>query len=175
MLLTRKHLINFEDGSDQANRKHNINLFHPKYLYWTISITFEMGRLSTRIRVSTKTCLFLLSKYFCGFCSNTMLHYFPLSVRVCTARHLIFLTYIIKGINAMLIIRGPIKPYIFWIKIILAIFLAKTRPDKTNFSALTSLTIDFDAESALFTLSCSVLVLFLFLSFMCNLSLLYVT
>ena len=31
----------------------------------------------------------------------------------------------------MLIIRGPIKPYIFWIKIILAIFLAKTRPHKT--------------------------------------------
>jgi len=44
----------------------------------------------------------------------------------------------------MLIIRGLIKPYIFWIKIILAIFLAKTRPDKTIFSALTNLTIDFD-------------------------------
>ena len=43
---------------------------------------------------------------------------------------------------AMLIIRGPIKPYIF-IKIILAIFLAKTRPDKTIFSTLT---IDFDFE-----------------------------
>ena len=61
----------------------------------------------------------------------------------------------------MLIIRGPIKPYTFWIKIILAIFLAKTRPDKTIFSALTNLTIDFDwiikninAESAVFTLSC---------------------
>ena len=40
----------------------------------------------------------------------------------------------------MLIIRGPIKPYIFWIKIILAIFLAKTRSDKTIFSALTTLT-----------------------------------
>ena len=37
-----------------------------------------------------------------------------------------------------------IKPYIFWIKIILAIFLAKTRQDKTIFSALTNLTIDFD-------------------------------
>ena len=44
----------------------------------------------------------------------------------------------------MLIIRGPIKPYIFWIKIILAIFLAKTRPDKTIFSALTNLAIYFD-------------------------------
>ena len=46
----------------------------------------------------------------------------------------------------MLIIRGPIKLYIFWIKIILAIFLAKTRPDKTIFAALTNLTIDFDFE-----------------------------
>ena len=36
------------------------------------------------------------------------------------------------------------KPYTFRIKIILAIFLAKTRPDKTIFSALTNLTIDFD-------------------------------
>ena len=54
------------------------------------------------------------------------------------------ISHIYKGINAMLIIRGPIKPYIFWIKIILAIFLAKTRPDKTIFSALTNLTSDFD-------------------------------
>ena len=46
----------------------------------------------------------------------------------------------------MLIIRGPIKPYTFWIKIILAIFQAKTRPDQTIFSALTNLTIDFDFE-----------------------------
>ena len=77
------------------------------------------------------------------------------------------ISHIYKGINAMLIIRGPIKPYIFWIKIILAIFLAKTRPHKTIFFALTNLTIDFDflhdwlwiikyinAESAVFTLSC---------------------
>ena len=55
-------------------------------------------------------------------------------------------SHIYKGINAMLNIRGPIKPCIFWIKIILAIFLAKTRPDKTIFSALTNLTIDFDFE-----------------------------
>ena len=53
---------------------------------------------------------------------------------------------IYEGINAMLIIRGPIKPYTFWIKSILAIFLAKTRLDKTIFSALTNLTIDFDFE-----------------------------
>ena len=44
----------------------------------------------------------------------------------------------------MLNIRGPIKPYIFSIKIILAIFLAKTIPDKTIFAALTNLTLDFD-------------------------------
>ena len=47
----------------------------------------------------------------------------------------------------MLIIRGPIKPYIFRIKIILATFLAKTRPDKTIFSGLTNLTIDFDFKN----------------------------
>ena len=46
----------------------------------------------------------------------------------------------------MLIIRGPIKPYTFCIKIILAISLAKTRPDQTIISALTNLTIDFDFE-----------------------------
>ena len=50
------------------------------------------------------------------------------------------------------------KPCIFWNKIILAIFLAKTRPDKAIFSDLTNLTIDFikniNAEFALFTLSC---------------------
>ena len=46
----------------------------------------------------------------------------------------------------MLIIRGPVKSYIFGIKIILAIFLAKTRPDKTIFSTLTNLTIDFDLK-----------------------------
>ena len=44
----------------------------------------------------------------------------------------------------MFIIRGPIKPYTFWIKIILAIFLAKNTPDKAIFSDLTNLTIDFD-------------------------------
>ena len=55
------------------------------------------------------------------------------------------ISHIYKGINAMLIIRGPIKPYIFRIKVILAIFLAKTRPHKTIFSALTksNLTSDF--------------------------------
>ena len=46
----------------------------------------------------------------------------------------------------MLIVRGPIKPYKFKIKIILTIFLENTRPDKTIFSALTNLTIDFDFE-----------------------------
>ena len=65
-------------------------------------------------------------------------------VRPCVTGVTSHISHIYKGINAMLIIRGPIKPYKFWIKIILAIFLAKTRPDKTIFSALTNLTIDFD-------------------------------
>ena len=49
---------------------------------------------------------------FCGFCSNRILPYFPLLVCVCTGvtSHI---SHIYKGINAMLIIRGPIKPYIF--------------------------------------------------------------
>ena len=69
---------------------------------------------------------------------------FLLSVHASVTGVTSHISHIYKGINAMLIIRGPIKPYIFWIKIILAIFLAKTRPDKTIFSALTNLTIDFD-------------------------------
>ena len=69
---------------------------------------------------------------------------FLLSVCSCVTGVTSHISHIYKGINAMWIIRGPIKPYILWIKIILAIFLAKTRPDKTIFSALTNLTIDFD-------------------------------
>ena len=67
-------------------------------------------------------------------------------VRSCVTGVTSHIFHIYKGINAMLIIRGPIKPYIFWIKSILAIFLAKIRPDKTIFSALTNMTIDFDFE-----------------------------
>ena len=84
---------------------------------------------------------------FCGFSSNWILHYFPTvrpSVHPCVTGVTSHISHIYKGINAMLIIRGPIKPYKFWIKIILAIFLETTRPDKTIFSALTNLTIDFD-------------------------------
>ena len=88
----------------------------------------------------------LLYTYFCGFCSNRILPYFPLLVCSSVTGVTSHISHIYKGINAMLIIRGPIKPCIFWIKIILAIFLAKTRPDKTIFSALTNLTIDFDFE-----------------------------
>ena len=66
---------------------------------------------------------------YCGFCSNRILLYIPLFVRWCTGvtSHI---SHIYKGINAILIIRGPIKPYTFWIKIILAIFLE--RPDQTR-------------------------------------------
>ena len=69
---------------------------------------------------------------FCGFSSNWILPYFPSlrpSVCSCVPGVTSHISHIYKGINAMLIIRGPIKPYIFWIKITLAIFLAKTRPD----------------------------------------------
>ena len=82
---------------------------------------------------------------FCGFSSNWKLHYFP-TVRAFVTGVTSHISHIYKGINAMLISRGPIKPYKFWIKIILAIFLENTRPDKTIFSALTNLTIDFDFE-----------------------------
>ena len=62
----------------------------------------------------------------------------------------------------MLIIRGPTKPYIFWIKIILAIFLAKTRqdhllrPDQRDhlFWLIKRIIKKINAESAVFTLSC---------------------
>ena len=67
-------------------------------------------------------------------------------VRVSVTGVTYHISHIYKGINAMLIIRGPIKPYKFWIKIILAIFLENTRPNKIIFSALINLTIDLDFE-----------------------------
>ena len=63
------------------------------------------------------------SIFDCGFCSNRILHYFPLFVRPSITGMTSHISHIYKSINATLIIRGPIKPYIFWIKIILAIFL----------------------------------------------------
>ena len=76
---------------------------------------------------------------FCGFSSNWILHYFPLFVRVsvclCVKGVTSHISHIYKGINAMLIIRGPIKPCIFWIKITLTFFL--TRPDQTRPSSQT--------------------------------------
>ena len=65
----------------------------------------------------------------------------------------------------MLIIRGPIKPYTFWIKIILAIFLAKTRPDhllspdQPDHWFWLWIIKNINAESAVFTLSCLVEIL----------------
>ena len=58
-------------------------------------------------------------------------NFFPLSVRPCVTGVTSHISHIYKGLNAMLIL-------------ILAIFLAKTRPDKTIFCTLTNLTIDFD-------------------------------
>ena len=88
-----------------------------------------------KVFVKTQTCFSVFLRI--QFKLNTaLLSYCPFvcpSVTGVTSH----ISHIYKGINAMLII----KP---WIKIILAIFLAKTRPDKTIFSALTNLTINFD-------------------------------
>ena len=46
---------------------------------------------------------------YCRFSSNRILPYFPLFVRVSVTG---VTSHIYKGINAMLIIRGPINPYI---------------------------------------------------------------
>ena len=113
--------------------------------------------------------LFILVSYpntwslirFCGFCSNRILPYFPL-VRPSVTGMISHISHINKSINAILIIRGPIKPYIFWIKIIQAIFLAKTRQDhilhpvQSNhwFWLIKKIIKNITAEAALFTLSC---------------------
>ena len=96
---------------------------------WSVPSSKEPDTVKCKLRILLKQNTALLS-----------------TVRVFVTGVTSHISHIYKGINAMLIIRGPIKPYIFWIKIILAIFLAKTRPDKTIFSALTNLTIDFDFE-----------------------------
>ena len=48
--------------------------------------------------------------FFCGFCSNRILPYFPLSVRPCVTGVTSPISHIYKGINAMLIIRDPSTP-----------------------------------------------------------------
>ena len=48
-----------------------------------------------------------------GFSSNWILHYFPLSVCASVTGVASQISHTYKGISAMLIIRGPIKPYIF--------------------------------------------------------------
>ena len=50
---------------------------------------------------------------YCGFCSNRILPYFPLLVCSSVTGVTSHISHIYKGINATLIIRGPIKPYIF--------------------------------------------------------------
>ena len=91
---------------------------------------------------------------FCGFCSNRILPFFPLSVRPSVTGMTSLISHIYKGINAMLIIRGPIKPCIFWIKIILTFFL--TRPDQPDHWFWLGIIKNRNAISALFTLSCCV-------------------
>ena len=108
-------------------------LFSVETLFQVFHFSFEahftlLSHLILRIQFKLNTALLSYCPFVCSSVTGVTSH----------------ISHIYKGINAMLIIRGPIKPYIFWLKIILAIFLAKTRPDKTIFSALTNLTIDFD-------------------------------
>ena len=46
----------------------------------------------------------------CGFCSNRILHYFPLSVHASVTGVTSHFSHIYKGINAKLIIRDPSTP-----------------------------------------------------------------
>ena len=127
------------------------HLAFPKKLWQTfnVGISVILENKPPIAWILRKSCIKLMSCYYqlrIQFKLNTALLSHCPSVRVFVTGVTSHIYRIYKGINAMLIIRGPIKPYIFWIKIILAIFLAKTRPDKTNFSALTNLTIDIDFE-----------------------------
>ena len=127
---------------------------------WKCQISFLQQLNTARICIGSQVCvtlkshlqafLELLNCLDISFADSAQTEYYTTfhcsSVRPSVTGVTSHISHIYKGINAMFIIRGPIKPYIFWIKIILAIFLAKTTPDKTIFSALTNLTIDFDFE-----------------------------
>ena len=86
--------------------------------YFNIVPTFHLAHL---LRIQFKLNTALLSTV-------------RVSVRSCVTGVTSHISHIYKGINAMLIIRGPNVPYTFWIKIILAIFFANTTPDKTILS-----------------------------------------
>ena len=94
-----------------------VTLAHPSSLWLSLAISRQGPRFSIRM---------IIWIFCCGFSSNWILHYFPLFVCPCVIGVTSHISHIYKGINAMLIIMGPIKPYKFWIKIILAIFLENT-------------------------------------------------
>ena len=107
----------------------------PNAPYWPFQLRCRLRRWGVFFYLEyspNDICLITLPASNCGFSSNWILHYFPLSVRVSVTGVTSHISHIYKGINAMLIIRGPIKPYISWIKIIPAIFLAKTRPSSPH-------------------------------------------
>ena len=103
------------------------------YASFLWKVFYNKGFLSTLLRSQLKQNTALLSTDRASMC--------PSATGITS-----HISHIYKGINAMLIIRGPITPCIFWIKIILTFFL--TRPDQTRPSSqnLTNLTIDFDLE-----------------------------
>ena len=92
------------------------------YASFLWKVFYNKGFLSTLLRSQLKQNTALLSTDRASMCP---------SVTGITSH----ISHIYKGINAMLIIRGPIKPCIFWIKIILTFFL--TRPDQTRPSSQT--------------------------------------
>ena len=88
--------------------------WHHKVLFHQCWFGLILTKSYKQANVLTKVADFAQTKYCTTFhCS---------SVRSCVTGVTSHIYHIYKGINA-------IKPYIFWIKIILAIFLAKTRPD----------------------------------------------
>ena len=96
--------------------------------------------------------------------NTALLSYCP-CVRVFVTGVTSHISHIYKGINAMLIIRGPIKPYIFWIKVILGYLSSKdqTRQDHPlcpgqpnhRFWLIKRISKNINSESAVISLSCS--------------------
>ena len=115
----------------------------PKNFRWIYAsflwkVFYNKGFLSTLLRSQLKQNTALLSTDRASMCP---------SVTGITSH----ISHIYKGINAMLIIRGPTKPCIFWIKIILTFFL--TRPDQPDHWFWLGIIKNRNAISALFTLS----------------------
>ena len=86
-------------------------------IYWPHSIADQNHKSDHKppIQLPTLSQTLSLMNCNCGFSSNWILLYFPLfvSVLVFVTGMTSYISHIYKGITAMLIIRGPIKPYIF--------------------------------------------------------------